>query len=207
MSLSTSITMEASDPGNPLSLTYEIAPTGDIILVVGAVEDRLRVHSLCMRTASTVFDAMFGPHFLEGQPSTDSAPKEILMPDDNTNAMVFICNVIHHRNDMLPDVLQPADLADIASAADKYDCLLTLKYTISQWLDWEEPVASSSLGSILMAAYLFDNSNAFQRVTRRLVTGLSEPNHGLIKEERDTVMPWTINCKFIPFFGEVIVIA
>ena len=91
-----------------------------MILVVGEVEDRLRVHSLCMRTASTVFDAMFGPHFLEGQPSTDSSPKEILMPDDDTNAMVFICNVIHHRNDNLPDVLQPADLADVALAADKY---------------------------------------------------------------------------------------
>lgn len=199
--------MEASRLVNTVFEEYDIAPTGDIILVVGEEETRLRVHSLCMRTASTVFDAMFGPHFWEGQPSDGGSPKEIPVPDDDANAMIFICNVIHHRNDVLPDVLQPAELADIALAADKYDCLLTLKYAMSERLDWEEPVTSSCLGSLLTAAYVFDNSNAFQRVTRRLVTGLSEPYHGLVKKERDGIIPWSIYCKFIPFHDKVIAVA
>ena len=129
------------------------------------------------------------------------------MPDDDAKAMIFICNVIHHRNDTLPDVLQPAELADIAVAADKYDCLLTLKFAMNQRLDWEELVTFSSLGSVLIAAYVFDNSNAFKRVTRRLVTGFSDPYHWLIKEDSDSIMPWSIYCKFIPFHDKVIVVA
>ena len=199
--------MEASHPANALSKAYAIAPTGDMVLVVGEKETQLRVHSLCMRTASTVFDAMFGPHFWEGQPSNGASPKEITMPDDDAKAMIFICNIIHHRNDILPDVLQPAELADIAVAADKYDCLRALKFAMNQRLDWEELVTFSSLGSLLISAYVFDNSNAFQRVTRRLVTGFSDSYHQLIKEECDGIIPWSVYCKFILFRDKATVVA
>jgi len=46
-----------------------IAPDGDVILVVGPSRSqisKLRVHSLFLTTASKVFSAMFGPHFKEG---------------------------------------------------------------------------------------------------------------------------------------------
>ena len=40
----------------------DIIPNGDIIFVVGPEEMRLRVQSHCLRAASPVFDAMFGPN-------------------------------------------------------------------------------------------------------------------------------------------------
>lgn len=195
LSEATSKTMEASHPANTLSKAYDITPTGDMILVVGEKETRLRVHALCMRTASTVFDAMFGPHFSEGQPSNGCSPKEIPMPDDDAKAMIVICNVIHHRNDMLPDVLPPMELANVALAADKYNCVFTLKYAMNQWLHFKEPVTLASLGSLLIAAYVFDNPDAFRRVTQRLVTGFSCSYQSLNKGECDGIIPCSVYCK------------
>ena len=198
--------MDASNSANAPSETYAIAPTGDTILVVGDRKTELRVHSVCMRTASKVFDAMFGPHFSEGQPSNGDLPREIPMPDDNATTMTSICNVIHHRNAFLPDFLEPRKLAEIALAADKYDCVLALKYVMIQWLDqwlgFKEPVPSlapSDLVSLMIAVYVFDNSDAFRRVTRKLITGTADCYYRLIKQEYDGVAPSSIYCKCITF--------
>ena len=189
--------MEASHPANALSEAYAIAPTGDTILVVGEKRTQLRVHSLCMRTASTVFNAMFGPYFAEGQLSNPYLPKEIPMPDDDARAMITICNVIHHRNDILPDILEPTALADLALAADKYDCVLALRYAVNLWLDFKEPVTFASMGNLLIAAYVFDNPNAFRRITHRLITGFSDSYHWLFNEKCDGLIPWSIYRKCI----------
>ncbi len=193
--------MDASKPTNAPSKTYAIAPTGDTILVVGDRKNELRVHSLCMRTASKVFDAMFGPNFSEGRPSNGDLPKEIPMPDDKAAAIATICNVIHHRNALLPDVLEPWKLAEIALAADKYDCVLVLKYVMIQRLDFKEPFPNLGLGSLLVAAYVFNNSNAFRRVTQELITSYSHSYHSLINIKYGEMIPSSICCKCIPFMA------
>ena len=191
--------MDASDTANAPSETHAIASTGDIILVVGEEKTELRVHSVCMRIASKVFDAMLGPHFSEGQPSKGDLPKEITMPDDNATAMAMICTVIHHRNDLLPDVPEPGELAEIALAADKYDCVLALKFALFQWLDFSESDTFSNLGRRLIAAYVFDNSNAFRHATRRLITDFNLSYLSLIDTKFSEIMPSSIYCKYIPF--------
>ena len=201
LSEATSKTMEASYSANTLSKAYDIASTGDMILVVGEKQTQLRVHSLCMRTASTVFDAMFGPHFWEGRRSNGASPNEIPMPDDDAKAMFIICTVIHHRNDMLPDVLPPMELANVALAANKFNCVLTLKYAMNQWLYFKEPVTVSNLGNLLIAAYACDNSDAFRRVTQKLVTGFSCSYHSLNKGECDGIVPCSIYCKCFRFMA------
>ena len=182
--------MEVNHADNPLSEAYATAPSGDTILVVGEKQTKLLVHSVFMRTASTVFDAMLGPHFSEGQPSKGAFPKEISIPDDDARAMTTLCSVIHHRNDILPDVLEPTALADLALLADKYDCVLALKYAMNLWLDFKEPITFSNLGKLLIAAYVFDNSKAFRRVTQRLITGFSHSYHWLFEGDYDNIIPW-----------------
>ena len=198
--------MGANNSANGQSETHAIAPSGDTILVVGDRKTELQVHSFCMRTASKVFDAMFGPHFSEGQPSNGNHPKKIPMPDDNAAAMTTICNVIHHRNDLLPDVLQPSELPEIALAADKYDCVLVLKYVMIQWLDFKEPITFFDLGSLLIAAYVFDNSDAFRRVAQKLITGFPCAYHSLMQSKYGETIPLSIYCKFIPFW-QIIAVA
>ena len=191
--------MDASKTASAPSNTNVIAFYGDLILVVGEKKTRLRVHSVCMKIASKVFDAMLGPHFSEGQPSNGNHPKEIPMPDDNATAMATICKVLHHRNDLLPDCLEPSDLPEIALVADKYDCVLALKYAMIQWLNFKEPVAFIDLGSLLIAAYVFDNSDAFRRVTQNLITGTYHSYHSLMDIRYGDVIPSSIFCKCILF--------
>ena len=193
--------MDASITANALTETHAIAPTGDIILVVGRGKTELRVHSVCMRTASEVFDAMLGPRFLEGQTSNGDSPKKISLPDDNAAAMTTICNVIHHRNDLAPEVSALGGLDEIALAADKYDCVLALKYAMFQWLDYKEPVTFQSLGRLLIAAYVFNNPDAFRRVTRRLITDFSRSYLLLIDTRFSEIIPSSIYCKCTQFFA------
>ena len=193
--------MDASNTANALSETHAIVPTGDIILVVGGGKTELRVHSVCMRTASKVFDAMLGPRFLEGQTSNGDAPKKISLPDDNAAAMTTICSVIHHRNDLAPEVSALGGLDDIALAADKYDCVLALKYAMFQWLDYKEPSTFPSLGRLLIAAYVFNNSDAFRRITRRLITESSQSYLLLMDTRFSEIIPWSIYCKCIQSFA------
>ena len=193
--------MDASNPSNAPSETYAIAPTGDTILVVGDRKTGLRVHSPCMRNASKVFDAMLGPHFSEGQSSNGSLPKEIHMPDDDARAMTTICKVIHHRNDLLPDVLEPGELPEIAMTADKYDCVLVLKYAMTQWLDFKEPVFFLDLGNLMVAAYISNNTNAFRQITHKLITGTADSYHSLVEINYGEIIPLSIYCKCIPFLA------
>jgi hypothetical protein len=44
----------------------EIAPDGDLLLIVGPEETRLRVHSMSLMAASKPFSVMFGPDGKEG---------------------------------------------------------------------------------------------------------------------------------------------
>ena len=192
------IVADASSPSNAPSETCAIAPTGDTILVVGDRKIGLRVHSLCMRNGSKVFDAMFGPHFTEGQPTNGSLPKEIHMPDDDAKAMTTICKVIHHRNDLLPDVLEPGELPEIAVTADKYDCVIVLKYVMTQWLVFKEPVIFLDLGSLMVAAYILNNPNAFLQITHKLITGTSDSYHSLVNVKYGEIIPLSVYCKCIP---------
>ena len=173
---------------------HHIASGGDVVLVVGSEKTCLRVHSLCMRTASKAFNAMFGPHFQEGQSSTTANTKDVLMPDDPTAAMTIICKAIHHCNDTLPDVLSPTELLQLAVTADKYDCVL-LKFVVRQWLDYEDPLSFGDLGdlgNIAIAAYLFDDSDAFRIFTQRLVLEYTGSYHLLANKEHGDMVPWLV---------------
>ena len=195
--------MDASEPANTSLDMYCIAPVGDIVLVVGNQGTRLRVHSVCMRNVSKVFDAMFGPHFSKGQPSSGGSPKEIAMPDDDASAMTIVCNVIHHRNDVLPDVLEASELVQLALVADKYDCALTLRYVMIQWLDFKDPVPFASLGHLLIAVYVIDNPDAFWRITHLLINGTAISFQFLVDKRYDEIIPWSVYCKCKPVLGKL----
>ncbi|KAK4620128.1 hypothetical protein CLAFUW4_10891 [Fulvia fulva] len=78
----------------------DIAADGDVILIVGNDDDkrRIRVASSILSAASPVLKALLGPHFREGsQPRSSASPVEILMPDDDSTAMTYVCRLIHYK--------------------------------------------------------------------------------------------------------------
>jgi hypothetical protein len=105
----------------------DITPDGDVVLIVGEENLRLRVYSQFLLSASKVFGAMFLPHWSEGQRLCKEALTEILLPEDDADAMRIICYIIHHRNDLVPRHLTTRDILRIAIEVDKYDLKIALE--------------------------------------------------------------------------------
>jgi hypothetical protein len=64
----------------------------------------------------------------------DKGHVTIPLPDDNAQAMTVICNIIHHRNSLVPTKIDVNFLHDIAVLADKYFMKEALKPTVTTWV-------------------------------------------------------------------------
>ena len=157
--------------GNEQSV-LELAREGDLILGLGKDETqkKLRVHSLFLRHASKVFEAMFSPRFKEGHILSSTCPEAIPFPDDNVDAMVEMCSVIHHRNECTTELLDADQIYNVAVAADKYDCTVALRLAFRAWIRvLDRGPDARSLFKAMTAAYIFDDAAVFTSVTRDLV--------------------------------------
>jgi hypothetical protein len=175
----------------------EIAANGDVILIVGPDKRRLQVDSICLKKASKYFRVMFGPHFSEGQDLGGNSPKEVLMLDDNANVLEIICNIIHLRNDAVPEILTPDEVFEIAIAADKFDCGIALKHATALWLNPRDVKGIVELGRLMAAAYMLDNARAFGEITLSMILRHKESYLLLLDETAGIIdfVPWKIFSK------------
>jgi hypothetical protein len=173
---------------------FEIAADGDLILIAGPQETRLRIHSMSLMAASKVFSVMFGPDWKEGHDMRDhDKPFELLLPDDNAAALKIICSVIHYQNEKVPRTLVAGDVLAVAIVADKYGCIDALKFASETWLRTSRDKASN-LMLLAAAAYLFRNAQAFNEITRALVFDYDGTYLALSWDEVESVMPWRVLC-------------
>jgi len=183
------------------SIFYEeVAPDGDVVLIIGPHQVRLCVHSTVLQTASKVFKAMLGPHFSEGQkPSqVDSKrPREIPLPEDDADIIIIICAVIHHQNDIVPDDLIPSEILQLSVVIDKYDCTIALKYAIDHWLDHRNVENLKELMDLMTAAYLFDHAEAFSKITFTMMMEHSDSYLPFAKDHVIFGLPWELFCESI----------
>ncbi|KAK3401529.1 hypothetical protein B0T20DRAFT_116496 [Sordaria brevicollis] len=118
------------------------SPDYDLALVVGPEKERILASSVVLRFASPVFAAMLSPPWVEGQGlagGTGSGTiKEIELPEDNAEAMEYICAVIHHQevDDTPTESSSPSrDLLKIAILTDKYDLHKALRFVLKNKMD------------------------------------------------------------------------
>jgi hypothetical protein len=147
----------------------DIFPDGDVVLVVGPQNVRLRIHSQFLRYASKVFDAMFRPQWSEGHGLSKESPREVPLVEDNADALWTICCVIHHRNDNVPQSLTPFEVLQIAIEADKYDFSIALRYARKEWLKARGSPDRADMGCLLAAAFLFGDMDMFAAHTLALI--------------------------------------
>lgn len=178
---------------------HEIYPGGDIIFLCGPSKVKLLVHSIFLTNASRVFGAMLGPFFSEGQPQTDSGPREIPLPEDDPFSMQVIFNIIHSRREVSHKKISSKQLLSIAYAADKYDLVSTLKYASSCWFSSiQTPGDGFHLETYLhsmKAAYLLKNEAALQTAISAIVLGYTGPFLSLWSHF-DDIMPRETICMF-----------
>ncbi|QYT00376.1 BTB domain-containing protein [Trichoderma simmonsii] len=172
----------------------EIAPDGDLILIVGPEEAKLHVDSMMLRAASKLFSAMFGPNWKEGRDLLNGDRlTEIPLPEDNAAAMKIICSVIHHQRSEVPRTLAAGDVLAVAVAADKYDCVEALELASDRWLRPSGDEAGN-LMLLTAAAYLFQNAQAFKELTKALILDYKDPYLTLSCKEVESAMPWKVFC-------------
>ncbi|ORY11344.1 hypothetical protein BCR34DRAFT_624859 [Clohesyomyces aquaticus] len=161
--------------------------SGDVILVVGPDKRRLQVDSVFLKKASKYFAAMLGPNFSEGQNLGVGEPKEVSMPEDSSDALEIICNNVHLRLDAVPDHLNPIQVFDIATAADKFGCVVSLEHATALWLNPKDLTDILDLRHPMAAAYILDNAQAFSEITLRMMFCHKDSYLPLADESKDLV--------------------
>ena len=77
---------------------------------------------------------MLHPKWRQGSdPLSQDRPVDIPFPEDDSEAMRLACAVLHHRNEVVPQTLAPANTLRVAAAADKYDCVGALTFASGVW--------------------------------------------------------------------------
>ena len=182
--------------GLTLSPPLEIAPDGDVILVVGEDRVHLKVDSHCLRSASKVFRTMFGPNWHEGQDLTTKSPKCINLDEDDSDALRTICGVIHHQQEPQERVPGPRQILQIAVLSDKYQLNVALSYAATSWMGRRNGKISMPMVErmyLLASAYLFQARDVFKEIAQELVLGHQGSFLGLIEDGAVMdVLPWEL---------------
>ncbi|KAI5357014.1 putative SKP1/BTB/POZ domain superfamily protein [Septoria linicola] len=170
-----------------------LAADGDVVLIVGRTAkpangkiQSIRVSSSNLSIISPVFQVLFSPRFQEGQQPRDSGhPVEIELPEDNSAAMLRLCQMAHFQPVNIVETYFKKNasrsaslLCDIAKVMDKYDCVEPLKLQstglLLSWLESPLPPGTDSvdLNSLLFitaASLLMHCAQAFAIVTSRII--------------------------------------
>jgi len=173
----------------------DIAPDGDLILVVGPDETKFRVSSALLMAASKPFSAMLGQNWKEGHSMRSrDEPYHSYLLEDNAAALRVICSIIHYQNDKIPRALAANEVLELAITADKYDLVNAMKFASDTWLraPGEKP---ESLMLLATAAYLLGNAQGFKDTTRALVLNWHGCYLALQKDEVQSILPWKVFCE------------
>lgn len=174
----------------------DIAPAGDIILVVGPEQLKLRVQSLFLKTASKLRCAILGSNWKEGDDTPVAAfPVEILLPEEDATALRCICAILHHQRTLVPQLTTVHDVLRVALTAKKFGVVEALTYANEFWLCPLNKEASDLI-VLVAAASLFQNAKAFRNITKALVLNYGGSYLALSSEDAVSVLGERIFCKF-----------
>lgn len=149
-----------------------IATDGDLILIINN-DYELRVHSFILKTNSPVFQVMLGPRWLEGQSLANissTAPGTLKLPDDDPEAMKYLCLMLHNCHNELMTAPSHALLLDIAKAADKYRCISSTRLIFELWISRLANLKYYEIEySHLATAYILEDAWTFEDFSRKVL--------------------------------------
>ncbi|GKT61103.1 hypothetical protein ColTof3_08442 [Colletotrichum tofieldiae] len=171
-----------SNTGDELDLvdenkSKELHPHANMILVLrrDSTEPvrRYLAHSEVLVAASPYFASLLGPHFGEGYALRSEQQPEIILEEDDPEAMDVLLSALHHRTTSQHNDVDLQLLAHIAQASDKYRCNEALSPRVFRWLrEFQHPEHVAEQGLLLMAAYLFEAEDEFPAISAEAVKHL-----------------------------------
>ena len=104
----------------------------------------------------------------------ETPSKAIAVAEDDGDAMLILCNILHLRNDKLPIRMTPDLLFKMAVLCGKYQCAVAAGRATVQWFDrLYSSKEECDSWKVIEAAFLLDEAVFFARFTSRWV--LSQP--------------------------------
>ena len=153
----------------------DITKDGDIVVKAGDDKSAVvvRAHSSYLKSASPVFKAMLEGAFIEGSTSY-SIDHPLLLPDDDPQAFLHFCKIIHHQpQNKLPLKV----IGALTIFADKYQCVEIIRdhvaATLGGYFDHtiEESLRlpnSIYIGDLVFVAFILGDAQLLWRGTREL---------------------------------------
>ncbi|KAF4877740.1 hypothetical protein CGCSCA1_v003160 [Colletotrichum siamense] len=202
--------LQNQKPTPPPTPRPEIAPNGEVILLVGPDSHPIRVHALILADASPVFKCLLKPtSSTYTEPAavlfaTPDSPAHVTLPEDDPQAIETICRVLHSRIDDVVCDLADDEVLMVAMAADKYDCTAAMGLAVRHWLraDKLEAIKNAARdgcigfrrGDMLLAAYWFKCEPVFEELTRLLVVSTVGGFEGLVhgRDGPEEVLAWRL---------------
>ncbi|KAF7854468.1 uncharacterized protein EAF02_011643 [Botrytis sinoallii] len=203
----------------PSSSIVIIDPDGDLVLLLGPVPLSNRMHPLqapastfLMQTSSVqrhpttlakrrmnvincpVFKAMLTGDFSEAVELREKGRTEILLPDDDADAMITLVKVIHGRFNSVSKFPNLILLTKIAILVDKYQCHESTKFVAKVWAanDHLEPRRWSQdwydIACWICVAWVFRLNDEFRDATEEIIR-YSGVGLGAILKENDLALP------------------
>jgi hypothetical protein len=171
---------------NPATAADEvIAPTNfhvtsiaDVCLVFSS-GIKIFANVSVLRNASPVFRAMMGPHFQEGQAiiNNTGSTQEIAFPEDDSEVMLTVARLLHHRELELSDKLTAKHVYEVAVLADKYDVCRVVRSALATLPIQRDSRKNMCLDMwyLLTAAFIVGHRDVFKKMSTELLWDCADP--------------------------------
>ena len=142
-------------------------PDGDVVIKLREPSALVSSNALCL--SSDVFSTMLKSSFKGVQQLRErSEPKTVSLPEDDREAFLLYCKVIHFQE--VPWEPSAKVLAALALVCDKYGFSKAILSWSSVWLrKWTKSTSIEDLSSLLILAYVLDLSEAFGDISQAIL--------------------------------------
>lgn len=193
--METSILPGPAAAAEPQTTTVELFKNGDAALVVG--NKRFIVSSEILKITSDYFKALFSPFFREGQAALNGDCSDIVLHDDDPDAMEIILSILHYHSLDTYRILSTDILLKVAQHCDKYQCKVPLQAWASQWMQGViDTDTEPEYAPLLLAAYIFRSGKAFEEMSKHAIRNLSLSS-GKVEFDAELNMPEVIQRMFM----------
>ncbi|KAK2023107.1 hypothetical protein LX32DRAFT_601538 [Colletotrichum zoysiae] len=162
---------EVTEATEPIpSPTIYLDDNGDLRLCVGAdVDERPQDFVVCSRAlgrSSPVLKAMLFGGFAESRPEQAGGEWSVDLPEDSTQAMEIVLNIVHGHFHLVPEELPLTRLYEVLTITEKYDMTVIVRPWSRSWMQAVKHQTDNA--HLLCVAWELGDAEVFQTMFRKM---------------------------------------
>jgi hypothetical protein len=181
---------------------HELAPDGDLTLVVGSQQREIRVYSVLLNNASPVLKEIFLSQVQRFANMPFGTHRTYLhFPRDDAEAFSSLCTLLHKPNDQASRP-SPEGFLRLVELSTRYKCAGSISFALRYWIELliPERVEGSpgnlpDLWAIMVAAHILDDHRSFSRITALLIQAKTESFLEMALQDRNRDLGLRLGCE------------